>query len=61
MKLDSEEQRQTLINCIHNASLSGPVIELMPILIGIAKTLECVKSAEIETKPPEENKNAGIV
>lgn len=48
MKLDSENQRQTLMNCIMAAELSGTVKELMPLLAEIAKLADTVKSAEIE-------------
>ena len=48
MKLDSEEQRQILINALQSATLSGMVSELMPMLEQIARTIVIVKDAEIE-------------
>lgn len=52
MKLDSEEQRQTLINCIQSASLSGMFVELAQIVAQVSATLAAVQEAEIE-KPEE--------
>jgi hypothetical protein len=47
MELDSEAQRQTLINCIQSAQISGMVAELVPTLRDIMGVLDAVKSAEI--------------
>jgi hypothetical protein len=48
MKLDSEHQREILVNCIQNANVNGSVLELMPLLTEVVGVLEIVKSAEIE-------------
>jgi hypothetical protein len=52
MKLDSEAQRELLLNCINSANLSGMVVELMQQLTEVARLIETVKAAEIE-KPQE--------
>lgn len=49
MKLDSEAQRQTLINCIRSAQVSGMVAELAQLIPEIMGVLSAVEAAEIET------------
>jgi hypothetical protein len=49
MKLDSEDQRQTILNCIQNAVVSGSVGELMPLMTKLADLANVVQSAEIES------------
>lgn len=56
MKLDSEAQRKTLINCIESAQIFGMVSELIPALNEVMGVLNAVKSADIERKD-EVNEN----
>jgi hypothetical protein len=49
MKVDNEEQRQTLINCIQSAQIGGMYAEVSQIVIQLAELLEVVKSAKVET------------
>jgi hypothetical protein len=48
MKLDNEKQRETLINCIGSAQLSGMISELLPLLNEISLLIETVKTAPLE-------------
>ena len=48
MKLDNEQQREMILNCINAAELSGPVRELLPVLTDIAKLIPIIQAAEIE-------------
>jgi hypothetical protein len=50
MKLDNEQQRQLLINCIQSANLTGMVMELLPQLTAVVSLLKTVQTAEIEEK-----------
>jgi hypothetical protein len=50
MKLDSEDQRQTILNCIQNAVVSGSVGELMPLMTKLAELTNAVQSAAIESE-----------
>jgi hypothetical protein len=50
MKLDNEKQRETLINCVMSAQLSGMVSELFPLLTDISILVETIKSAPLEEK-----------
>jgi hypothetical protein len=57
MKVDSEEQRQILLNCINAAELSGTVKELIPVLTDIVKLIPIVQTAlieEVDNAKPEE-------
>jgi len=53
MKLDNDKQRETLINAIQSAQLSGMVSELLPLLEEIATLVNCIKFAELDQKTTE--------
>lgn len=47
MTVDSEKQRETLLNCIDSCQLSGMAAQLFAVLQEIAEVREAVKSASI--------------
>jgi hypothetical protein len=51
VQLDSEKQRETLLNCIQSAQISGLVVDLFPALAEIATLIDAVKAAPVVEKP----------
>jgi len=50
MKLDSEKQREILLNCIDSTQMSGVVIELMKVLKDVVDVRDAVEHAALDVR-----------